>query len=237
GATLSCGKHQCPSKCHAIVNHSKIRCDGSLQHTCQSKHKQAYRCWQGPPKSCAKCERAAREEQEKLKRRQEEERLREETRLAQERALQVLELELEVERLAGQDTLDQLESLKTVRLKLERLKQEQACSASDIPTNAEASVTRVQSVTKATPTSTSGAVKTSLLAKLALKSSSTSPSIVRAAPPSQTASSSRVKSSPNSKKTAPVSNLTRQPLPPAAGKRWNRQKHVVDGKKSTPVSL
>ncbi|TVY43119.1 NFX1-type zinc finger-containing protein [Lachnellula subtilissima] len=58
GASLSCGKHQCPSSCHQIVDHSKMKCQAREQKMCSIGHKINWCCSEGEPKSCHACERA-----------------------------------------------------------------------------------------------------------------------------------------------------------------------------------
>ncbi|KAF8806261.1 P-loop containing nucleoside triphosphate hydrolase protein [Phlegmacium glaucopus] len=60
GTLLSCGVHKCPSKCHQIQDHSKMTCTENFSSTCDAGHPRAWKCSDGPPKSCAKCEREAK---------------------------------------------------------------------------------------------------------------------------------------------------------------------------------
>ena len=61
GAPLSCGKHTCPSSCHQIVDHSKMKCQAQDQKQCSKGHNTSWRCSEGEPKSCHACERVRKE--------------------------------------------------------------------------------------------------------------------------------------------------------------------------------
>jgi len=100
GVTLNCGKHQCPSKCHAIVNHSKMRCTIRLDYVCKFSHKKVYACADGPPQTCSKCEGEIQEENKRAKLRQEEQERIEEEQRARKRELERIDREIEAERQA-----------------------------------------------------------------------------------------------------------------------------------------
>jgi len=59
GATLSCGEHFCPSKCHQLYDHSKMRCEEIVSSLCPKGHPRSYTCSDEPPTTCSKCEREA----------------------------------------------------------------------------------------------------------------------------------------------------------------------------------
>ncbi|TVY43950.1 NFX1-type zinc finger-containing protein [Lachnellula occidentalis] len=65
GASLSCGKHKCPSSCHQIVDHSKMKCQAREQKMCSQGHKISWYCTEGEPKSCHACERSRKEAERK----------------------------------------------------------------------------------------------------------------------------------------------------------------------------
>ena len=66
GAPLSCGMHKCPSSCHQIVNHSKVKCQAQEQKQCSEGHKIVWRCSEGEPRSCQTCERTRKQTERKL---------------------------------------------------------------------------------------------------------------------------------------------------------------------------
>lgn len=65
---LSCGIHLCPSKCHQLVDHSKMRCEVKIPSTCPNGHPRSSRCSDGPPKNCAKCDREVKLAKQKQER-------------------------------------------------------------------------------------------------------------------------------------------------------------------------
>ena len=68
GSKLSCGVHECPQKCHALTDHSKMACDVKLSDECPRQHKISWRCSAVRPATCQKCDAedlAARERQDR----------------------------------------------------------------------------------------------------------------------------------------------------------------------------
>lgn len=68
GSKLSCGLHDCPQKCHALTDHSKMLCDVLLNDECPRKHKISWRCSDVRPPTCRECDvedLAAKERQER----------------------------------------------------------------------------------------------------------------------------------------------------------------------------
>ena len=57
---LSCGMHSCPSKCHQLYDHSKMKCEYIVQKNCSKGHDQGYACHEGPQPSCKKCDQQAK---------------------------------------------------------------------------------------------------------------------------------------------------------------------------------
>jgi predicted ribosome quality control (RQC) complex YloA/Tae2 family protein len=63
---LKCNVHKCPSRCHQIFDHSKIRCMTVLKQKCSKGHNQSWYCHSGAaPSTCATCERGRREAERK----------------------------------------------------------------------------------------------------------------------------------------------------------------------------
>ncbi|KAF8957451.1 P-loop containing nucleoside triphosphate hydrolase protein [Flammula alnicola] len=58
GELLSCRLHLCPSKCHKLSDHSKLKCNEMMASKCASRHPLTWPCNKGPPMICPKCERA-----------------------------------------------------------------------------------------------------------------------------------------------------------------------------------
>ena len=76
---LKCGLHKCPSSCHQLFDHSKIRCNVLLKQKCPKGHSQSWQCHSGAaPVACQKCERETKDAQRKLQRALEEQQRRDE---------------------------------------------------------------------------------------------------------------------------------------------------------------
>ena len=72
--------HYCPLSCHQLSDHSKMYCDFLLHTRCVNGHSRKWKCHDGPPTTCAKCDRdqeaakrAKAEEAELLEQREAEE--------------------------------------------------------------------------------------------------------------------------------------------------------------------
>ena len=80
-ALLSCTMHYCPLSCHQISDHSQMQCDFLLHTRCVNGHSRKWKCHDGPPATCARCdkdqkaaERAKAEEAKLLEQREAEKR-------------------------------------------------------------------------------------------------------------------------------------------------------------------
>ncbi|KIM42882.1 hypothetical protein M413DRAFT_26853 [Hebeloma cylindrosporum] len=60
GATLVCGLHKCPSKCHQLYDHSKMKCEEIVKMMCPKGHDQSKKCFNPVLPSCKKCDREAK---------------------------------------------------------------------------------------------------------------------------------------------------------------------------------
>jgi hypothetical protein len=65
-AQLACG-HDCPSKCHRIVDHSKTPCEKILSDKCPEGHQFKWICRQGKPVGCIACDRARKALERKIR--------------------------------------------------------------------------------------------------------------------------------------------------------------------------
>ncbi|KAI1750021.1 P-loop containing nucleoside triphosphate hydrolase protein [Xylaria castorea] len=65
---LSCGKHNCPKRCHLRVDHSKIPCGEVLEDSCINGHQMVWQCADHRPPPCQTC-RFEKEEKERKSRR------------------------------------------------------------------------------------------------------------------------------------------------------------------------
>ncbi|KAI0310251.1 P-loop containing nucleoside triphosphate hydrolase protein [Amylostereum chailletii] len=64
GVILKCGVHKCPSKCHSLPDHSKLPCTFILESLCAQGHKRKYKCSNGPPALCDKCEKERKKQEQ-----------------------------------------------------------------------------------------------------------------------------------------------------------------------------
>jgi Cdc6-like AAA superfamily ATPase len=57
---LRCGVHDCPRRCHALADHSKMDCMIMVSNQCPKNHKLTWRCSKLRPASCSKCDAEAK---------------------------------------------------------------------------------------------------------------------------------------------------------------------------------
>jgi len=69
GVLLKCGVHNCPSSCHQIFDHSRIKCTAILTKKCAQNHTQKWECRSGAsgPLTCPKCEKEKKEADRKAR--------------------------------------------------------------------------------------------------------------------------------------------------------------------------
>ncbi|KAM3466603.1 hypothetical protein NHJ6243_000658 [Beauveria neobassiana] len=58
GAVLGCGQHTCQRRCHSILDHSKVKCDQSMEKKCEKQHSYQVKCGE----SQARCRHCLQEE-------------------------------------------------------------------------------------------------------------------------------------------------------------------------------
>ncbi|KAJ7715419.1 P-loop containing nucleoside triphosphate hydrolase protein [Mycena metata] len=71
GTLLNCGLHRCPSKCHPLVDHSRLPCRHPIKWKCDKGHDQSQQCrLHNPsnPRTCSKCANEAKKAKAKLER-------------------------------------------------------------------------------------------------------------------------------------------------------------------------
>ncbi|KAH6712371.1 NFX1-type zinc finger-containing protein 1 [Leptodontidium sp. MPI-SDFR-AT-0119] len=98
GTLLACGIHKCPSSCHQIFDHSKMKCNATMKQKCPSGHNQSWACHQGTPKSCQTCERERKLAEKKARKALEDQLRREEKN--QKHLKEMAKLEEEIEKLS-----------------------------------------------------------------------------------------------------------------------------------------
>lgn len=67
GTILNCGIHTCPSHCHQLHDHSKMRCENVMESKCTKGHISRWKCSSNRPQICQTCNR-----EQKLKEKEQE---------------------------------------------------------------------------------------------------------------------------------------------------------------------
>jgi hypothetical protein len=67
GVMLNCNIHECPSKCHQLHDHSKMKCEKLLEWKCLKGHKATYKCFEKQPGTCRTCAKAQAKKDAQLK--------------------------------------------------------------------------------------------------------------------------------------------------------------------------
>ncbi|KAI2624345.1 P-loop containing nucleoside triphosphate hydrolase protein [Hypoxylon sp. NC1633] len=65
---LSCGKHQCPMRCHLRIDHSRVPCNEIINDVCPEKHKLVWQCSDKAPPACQTCRHEKEERDRKARR-------------------------------------------------------------------------------------------------------------------------------------------------------------------------
>jgi hypothetical protein len=68
GVLLKCDLHKCPSSCHQLFDHSKLRCNVFMTQKCSNSHNQQWQCHAGAPPVCTKCENDRKQTEKKVQR-------------------------------------------------------------------------------------------------------------------------------------------------------------------------
>ncbi|KAL0952879.1 hypothetical protein HGRIS_007097 [Hohenbuehelia grisea] len=77
GTKLSCGLHLCPSKCHQLYDHSKMKCLHPVYTKCAKGHEKRRKCHEPSTSACSKCDEEARIAERKRQREYEMKQIRE----------------------------------------------------------------------------------------------------------------------------------------------------------------
>lgn len=56
-ATLKCGIHNCPQRCHQLYDHTKMRCKQIMNSKCPAGHVQTWECHTSKPETCKACDK------------------------------------------------------------------------------------------------------------------------------------------------------------------------------------
>lgn len=111
GTRLSCGLHDCPSKCHQLDDHTRRPCNVIIKTRCTQGHPQNRQCHQKTPASCQKCDHEAKLLREKQAKALDLQRRRDAAQLAHEREMARIEHEYAQEQQKAQDERIRKENL------------------------------------------------------------------------------------------------------------------------------
>ncbi|KAJ6515608.1 P-loop containing nucleoside triphosphate hydrolase protein [Mycena sanguinolenta] len=117
GTILNCGLHQCPSKCHQLSDHSKMKCLHIMRSECQNGHQQSWKCHQQAPAACAKCEREAKLAEEKRQKEFALQQKRDAAQLAYAQKLAAIDAELAEKKREEQERRDEAERALVIQQK------------------------------------------------------------------------------------------------------------------------
>ncbi|EFI27390.1 CbxX/CfqX family protein [Coprinopsis cinerea okayama7 len=220
-AMLNCNIHKCPSKCHHLSDHSKIKCDMMVPLQCPRGHKLARKCFDTLVPDCKSCKRLdavlLKKAQDDLK--EKERREQEEAKHLEEIAKIDAEIQREKEKRRRQKELEDQENAR--RQKLADLAALRATSdASSVPTGS--AFNPMDEPEKKDPGSSS-VNNTSIFGRIAnLASSVVSPISTPTSPPPQAQAKSTTTAAPagGSKDAFKKKNLS----PSEA--EWDRQKRL-----------
>src|SRR5258708_39455810 len=96
GKTLNCGIHPCPSKCHQLVDHSKLKCRARVVTKCVNDHTVHNECHDKDlVVNCATCKRQKKQAEDAARRAADQ--------AAHEETMAELDARLAAERLGSQD--------------------------------------------------------------------------------------------------------------------------------------
>jgi hypothetical protein len=229
GTMLSCGLHPCPQRCHQLANHSKMPCDFVLHIKCANGHSQSWKCSQGIPLSCNKCDRDAREAEKQRQKDFKRQQKRDEEVKEHLRQIAALDDEIEQQRQRLKDEQDRKDRERALAQKKKDLRDAEAAvnsAAADTHTSSPfAFVRSTPTVTPAAPAPATPASPAPAAPTPVASPTSTRPKTP--SPPQQPTTPSRPQ------KPAPS---TPPPLS-AAEAEWQRQKTVENAQNAALDAL
>ena len=95
GIMLSCNSHACPSKCHQLHDHSKMKCISILTDVCSVGHRMSWKCCNQRPAACHTCHEKKKRDEERQ--RKEHQRLVAEALSRQEHDARMADLDAQIE--------------------------------------------------------------------------------------------------------------------------------------------
>ncbi|KAL6302615.1 P-loop containing nucleoside triphosphate hydrolase protein [Sparassis latifolia] len=209
GTLLNCNIHNCPSKCHQLYDHSKMRCESIMKDTCSKGHPLSWTCHEGRPPACKKCERETKLAEEKQRQAFALQRKREEDDRAHAAELKKLDEEIAQERQKLRD-----EQLAQERANVIQQKQKDVEEARSMSSRVVSSIQTVSATLSLGSGSSPHAVGP-------IAATTAAPAAVPRSPTTH----SKVKASAESKPPASKSQPTQQtPSPSESEQEWERQK-------------
>ena len=209
GVKLKCTVHACPSKCHQLVDHSKMTCEAVMYFNCPKGHRRPFKCNDGPPGVCTKCEDDAKQAEKRQKAELAAQQKREKEQRLHDQKMAEIEAQLAQQQQASRDA--QLAKERKRALEQRQKDLEAAISAASVPSQP------VSYPTTSTIVSDDG------------RKDQTGPSTLSANPtasPQEQTTRSTFNPPPQAKPPArPV-----RPTPSPAETEWKRQKEVESAK-------
>lgn len=120
GATLVCGKHVCPRKCHRLRDHSQMPCTEQLDKVCERGHKHKVPC-SDEKRGCKTCAHEDAENRRRIARDFELERARQERQARYAKEVQELDDEIDHQKRLMKYKTEEQEQAKAVEEKRARL--------------------------------------------------------------------------------------------------------------------
>ncbi|MCJ1462518.1 hypothetical protein MMC07_001120 [Pseudocyphellaria aurata] len=103
GTMLPCGIHKCPQRCHQLFDHSQVKCQSVLKNQCPKGHVKFWKCHEGGPLSCHRCESDANDLRIKQQKAQDDQERRDRAEREHAKQMAQLDAELEVKRRIQRD--------------------------------------------------------------------------------------------------------------------------------------
>ena len=162
GSKLSCGLHDCPQKCHALTDHSKMACDVMLSDECPRQHTLSWRCSKVRPPTCPKCDAEDLAAEDRHKRDAQLDEIQQQKQAAYAAQLAQIEDELDQSRRRMREQCEDEDrelSLRQRRQDLEnvRLQSERIAKSKDAPKHASNDTASASAPNASSPDTTAGA--------------------------------------------------------------------------------
>lgn len=134
---LNCNLHMCPSRCHNIVDHSKINCEEPVNEKCPRGHPLHRKCYQPPKPICKVCDREDKKAREKAEADLREKELRDKAEQQHLKEIAAIEAEIEKEQRKKKEAMEAQQREKALKQKqadLARLRAQAALPTASMST-------------------------------------------------------------------------------------------------------